>query len=76
MEKAMKPLSKELLQPITINALMDLMYKQIWTFAKYLDDSGEVETWKYVDYCLYAWRKEFDKQIKENGWDYPKEEEE
>ena len=56
---------------VTINTLMDLMFKQIWAFAEYMNGTGgKVETWKFVDYCLYAWREEFKRMAKENGWKF------
>lgn len=49
---------------ITLNTLMVLFEKQLWAFAEFMNDSPDksVPTWKYVDYILYALRKEFESQ--------------
>ena len=57
---------------VTINTLMLLFEKQLWTFAEFLNESPEkVPTWKYVDYILYALKKEFDAKYTESKWKYP-----
>jgi hypothetical protein len=61
---------------VTINTLMLLFEKQLWTFAEFLNDSPQkcVPTWKYVDYILYALKKEFDRQFTDSKWKYPDQE--
>ncbi len=69
--KELPPLSPQ--DGVTINTLMDLSYKQLWSFTEFLNDSlGKVETWKYFDYVLYAHRKRFKEEASEKGWKFKK----
>ncbi len=56
---------------ITIDILMQCFEKQLWAFADFLNDSPDkcVPTWKYVDYILYAFKKDLNKKHKAKRWD-------
>jgi len=57
---------------VTIQVLMECFKTQLWAFAEYMNDSPldsngkkKVETWKYVDFILYAFKKELNEEFKD-----------
>lgn len=53
------PLNAE--NSIRIQTLMELFEKQLWSFAEFLNEAPDrIETYKYVDFILYALKKDLD----------------
>lgn len=63
-------------QAVTIDFLMNCFKAQLWAFAEYMNDtpidsSGKkkVPTYKYVDFILWAYKKELDEEFPDvKGW--------
>jgi hypothetical protein len=47
---------------VRLDVLMELYFKQLITFAAYLDNSGLVPVEKYADFVIYAMRKRLEKE--------------
>lgn len=50
---------------VRLETFMKLFESQLWVFAGFLNDSPDnmVPTWKYMDYILYAMKKELDREF-------------
>lgn len=57
MDKKLPSLDEE--GQIKINVLMELFYKQFWTFSEFLNDAPDkIPTYKYADFILFALKEE------------------